>query len=60
MIAANVNPKDLSTFMGQASIAITFDVYGHLMPGGQARARDQMEAYLDALDGAPGLRAVGD
>jgi integrase len=30
MIAAGVNAKVLSTFMGHASIAITLDRYGHL------------------------------
>jgi hypothetical protein len=32
-IAAGVNAKTLSTYMGHANIAITFDLYGHLMPG---------------------------
>ena len=35
MIAAGVNAKALSTYMGHASIAITLDRYGHLMPGNQ-------------------------
>jgi hypothetical protein len=33
MIAAGVNAKALSTFMGHANIRITLDLYGHLMPG---------------------------
>lgn len=33
MIAAGVNPKALSSFMGHSSITVTFDLYGHLMPG---------------------------
>ena len=33
MIAAGVNAKALQTFMGHANISITFDRYGHLMPG---------------------------
>src|SRR3954454_19600152 len=28
----------LSTFMGQANIGITLDLYGHLMPGPEAQA----------------------
>jgi hypothetical protein len=32
MIAAGVNAKALSTFMGHANISITMDRYGHLMP----------------------------
>ncbi|HSF02647.1 MAG TPA: hypothetical protein VLA62_06535 [Solirubrobacterales bacterium] len=31
MIAAGVNAKALSMFMGQANISITLDLYGHLM-----------------------------
>ena len=33
MIAAGVNVKALSTFMGDANIRITLDQYGHLLPG---------------------------
>jgi integrase len=32
MIAAGVNAKALSVFMGHSSIKVTFDLYGHLMP----------------------------
>jgi integrase len=59
MIAAGVNAKALSTIMGHATIAITFDTYGHLMPGGEAEARERIDGYLDRLDGGPRLRAVG-
>ena len=38
MIAAGVNAKALSTFMGHANIGITLDRYGHLMPGSEAEA----------------------
>jgi integrase len=46
MIAAGVNPKALSTFMGHANIGITLDLYGHLMPGSQAEAADVLDQYL--------------
>lgn len=46
MIAAGVNAKALSTYMGHANIAITFDRYGHLMPGNEAEARSLADAYL--------------
>lgn len=46
MIAAGVNAKTLSTYMGHASITITFDRYGHLMPGNEAEARKLVDAYL--------------
>ena len=38
MIAAGVNAKALSTYMGHAIISITLDRYGHLMPGNEAEA----------------------
>ena len=48
MIAAGVNAKALSTFMGHFSISITLDLYGHLMPGSEAEAADLLERYLRA------------
>src|SRR5205823_255573 len=36
MIAAGVNAKALSTYMGHASVTITLDRYGYLMPGTRA------------------------
>jgi hypothetical protein len=38
MIAAGVNAKALSTYMGHANIAIALDRYGHLMPGSEEEA----------------------
>ncbi|MDP9294059.1 MAG: tyrosine-type recombinase/integrase, partial [Actinomycetota bacterium] len=46
MIAAGVNAKALSTFMGHATIGITLDLYGHLMPGSQAEAATLLDDYL--------------
>jgi len=46
MIAAGVNAKALSTYMGHSSITITLDRYGHLMPGNEAEAGDTLTAYL--------------
>jgi integrase len=48
MIAAGVNAKALSTFMGHATISITLDRYGHLMPGAEDEAAALMDAYLQA------------
>jgi integrase len=44
MIAAGVNAKALSTYMGHASI--TLDRYGHLMPGNETEAAALLDAYL--------------
>jgi integrase len=46
MIAAGVNAKSLSEYMGHANMAITYDRYGHLMPGKQAEAAGLLDAYL--------------
>jgi integrase len=46
MIAAGVNAKALSTFMGHANISITLDRYGHLMPGAEDEAAGLLDAYL--------------
>jgi integrase len=46
MIAAGVNAKALSTYMGHGNIAITFDRYGHLMPGNEQEAQALLDAYL--------------
>ncbi len=46
MIAAGVNAKALSEYMGHAGIAITLDRYGHLMPGNEEEAADLLDSYL--------------
>lgn len=46
MIAAGVNAKALSSFMGHSSIKVTFDLYGHLMPGTEAEAAALLDSYL--------------
>jgi integrase len=45
-IAAGVNAKALSVYMGHSSVAITLDRYGHLMPGNEAEAASLLDAYL--------------
>jgi integrase len=52
MIAAGVNIKALSTFMGHANIRITLDQYGHLLPGAEDEAAGLLDAFL--------ARQVGD
>jgi integrase len=46
MIAAGVNAKALSAYMGHANISITMDRYGHLMPGNEREAAVMLDAYL--------------
>lgn len=45
-IAAGLNPKTLSTYLGHATITITLDRYGHLMPGSEVEARAMLDNYL--------------
>jgi integrase len=47
MIAAGVNPKALSTYMGHSSITITLDRYGHLFPGNEDEAAELLDSYLE-------------
>jgi integrase len=47
LIAAGVNPKAITTYMGHSSIGVTYDLYGHLMPGSEDEARTLVDAYLE-------------
>ena len=58
MIAAGVNAKALSTYMGHANIAITLDRYGHLMPGSEDEAAALLDGYLARADTAARLAQV--
>jgi integrase len=51
-IAAGVTAKALSTYFGHASIQITLDRYGHLMPGNEDEAVALVGAYLERSTGA--------
>ncbi len=51
MIAAGVNAKALCTFMGHSSIKVTYDLYGHLMPGAEDEAGDLLDDYLETPEG---------
>lgn len=56
MIAANVNMKALSEFMGHASITITLDRYGHLLPGSLSEAATLLDSYLARTGAQTGAR----
>jgi integrase len=58
LIAAGVNPKALSVILGHSTIAMTFDTYGHLMPGAEDEAAAATNAYLAKLAAQPKLRLV--
>jgi len=51
MIAAGVNAKALSTYIGHANISITLDLYRHLMPGSEDEAAGMLDAYFECAWG---------
>ena len=46
MIAAGINAKALSTYMGHSTITITLDRYGHLLPGNEREAATLLDQWL--------------
>jgi integrase len=46
LIAANVNVKTISEWMGHSSITITLDRYGHLLPGSAKVALGLLDEFL--------------
>ena len=53
-ITAGLNAKSLSTYMGHANIAVTMDLYGHLLPGNE----DEAVSLLDAFFSSTGAQTV--
>jgi len=47
LIAAGINAKALSTYVGHSSVATTYDVYGHLMPGNEVETIEMLDSYLE-------------
>jgi len=60
MIAAGVNAKALTTYLGHSSGQVTLDRYGHLMPGNEEEAAGLLDAYLLRADTAARLAQVRD
>lgn len=60
MIAAGVNAKALATYMGHASVTITYDRYGHLMPGNEDEAAALLDAYLERANTRARLATITD
>lgn len=52
-IAAGVNAKALSDYMGHSSIQVTYDRYGHLFPGNEEEAAGLLDGYLAATVASP-------
>ena len=60
LIAAGVNAKAITTYMGHASIQTTYDLYGKLMPGSELEAATLVDAYLARADTASRLAQLED
>jgi integrase len=60
MIAAGVNAKALCSYMGHASVTITYERYGHLMPGNEDEAAALLDAYLERANTRARLAALED
>jgi integrase len=48
MLASNIHPKIVQERLGHSSIAITMDIYSHLMPNMQGDAADAVDGVLRA------------
>jgi integrase len=59
LIAAGVNAKAITTYMGHASIQTTYDLYGKLMPGSESEATALVDAYLARADTQARLDQLG-
>jgi integrase len=47
MIGGGASTRRRCPYMGHASITITLDRYGHLMPGNEEEAAGRLDAYLE-------------
>lgn len=58
MIAAGVNPLAVKTMMGHSAISVTFDTYGHPLPGSPREAAKRIERLLHSpKTRTPGMAA---
>jgi integrase len=59
LIAAGEDPKRIQTYLGHSTITVTFDVYGHLLPGSERESASRLDAYLQRSDTTSRLAQVG-
>jgi hypothetical protein len=50
MLKAGVHPKVVSERLGHASIAITLDIYSHVLPGLQEAAAEKFDSIFEGDD----------
>jgi integrase len=56
-IAAGLNLKTVSVYMGHASVAFTMDRYGHLLPGSEVESVQRIDAFIAAAEAPPRIYA---
>ncbi len=58
LIAAGLDLKSITTYLGHSTVATSLDIYGHLMRGSEADAIARVDAYLarSATTDAPVMR----
>jgi len=54
-----VDVDELSTYMGHADIATTFNKYGHSIPGNEDEAAGLLDAYLERANTAARVAQLG-
>jgi integrase len=59
LIAAGVNLKALSTYLGHANVTLTLNLYGHLLPGNEDEAAGLLDAYLERSNTAMRHAQIG-
>jgi hypothetical protein len=55
-----VSARALSSYMGHASVTVTCDRYGQLMPGNEDEAAALLDAYLERANTHARLAALED
>jgi integrase len=50
MIAAGLNIKQISVYMGHADVKTTLNIYGHLLNDDAERAAERLDEFLAAAE----------
>jgi integrase len=48
LIASGLNAQAVTVLIGHSSLQITFDRYGHLLPGHEDEAAERLDVYTSA------------
>jgi hypothetical protein len=58
--AAGLNPKEIQSRLGHATITETMDTYGHLFPDADEHGRGALDVAFALADAGQGRRRAGD